>query len=94
MLVYLCIHVRLRVFDVCACVCEYMYNIDIITIFEIEKNPNKSMSSCVVINVEFTITEYNVSESEDSVMIQLVANETSEFDYSVTLMLTDSSTGE
>ena len=25
MLVYLCIHVRLSVFDVCACVCEYMY---------------------------------------------------------------------
>ena len=52
------------------------------------------MSSCVVINVEFNITEYNVSESEDSVMIQLVANETSEFDYIVTLMLTDISTGE
>ena len=52
------------------------------------------MSYRVVINVEFDIPEYNVSESEQTVLLQLEANETSEFDYIVTLMLTDISTGE
>ena len=52
------------------------------------------MLNLVAINVEFNTTEYNVSESEETVVLNLVANETSEFDYNVTVMLTDISTGE
>ena len=48
----------------------------------------------VAINVEFNIIEYNVSESEETVVLNLMANETSEFDYTVTVMLTDINTGE
>ena len=48
----------------------------------------------VAINVKFNTIEYNVSESEETVVLNLVANETSEFDYTVTVMLTDISTGK
>ena len=50
--------------------------------------------SHVVITVEFNISEYNVSESQVTVLLQLEANDTSEFDYVVTLKLSDISTGE
>ena len=46
-----------------------------------------------MITVNFQTDEYNVSESEGTVTIQLMANETSEFDYNVTLRLVDYSTG-
>ena len=57
--------------------------------------PNKTCSfSLVVINVELIFTEYNVSESEQIVLLHLVTNGTSEFDYIVTLTLIDISTGK
>ena len=61
--------------------------------FEIGKY-NICMFPLVAINVEFNTIEYNVSESEETVVLNLVANETSEFDYTVTVMLTDINTGE
>ena len=58
------------------------------------KNTTYACSPLVAINVEFNTIEYNFSESEETVVLNLVANETSEFDYTVTVMLTDISTGE
>ena len=40
------------------------------------------------------MTEYNVSESDGTVQIGLEANGTSEFDYSVTLVIGNIGTGE
>ena len=64
-----------------------------ITSFGMRKD-NKFLFSPVVINVEFNIPEYNAIESEQTVMLHLVANGTSSFDYIVTLMLNNISTGE
>ena len=47
-----------------------------------------------VISVNFQTDKYNVSESEGTVMIHLVANGTSEFNYNVILTLMEYSTGQ
>ena len=79
----MCVHVYIS-----ACMCLYYYHM------WNEELQQIHVFSLVVINVEFNITEYNVNESEQTVMLHIVANETSQFDYIVTLMLTDISTGE
>ena len=48
----------------------------------------------LVLTVEFVMTEYNVSESDGTIEIVLEANGTSQFEYSVTLVTGDISTGE
>ena len=47
-----------------------------------------------VLSVEFAMNEYNVSESNGTVEVVLVANGTSEFDYTVNLTVYDVTTGE
>ena len=76
-------------------VCAYVYaSARILKHLKWKNTYNICMLNLVAINVEFNTIEYNVSESEETVVLNLVANETSEFDYTVTVMLTDISTGE
>ena len=78
---------------VCVCMYTSMQAYAYITSFGRRKY-NNFMLSLVVINVVFNITEYNVSESVETVILHIVANGTSSFDYTVTLMLTNINTGE
>ena len=77
---------------VCACIHRCKHTL--ISPHLAGENTTISCFSLVVINVVFNITEYNVSESVETVMLHILANGTSSFGYIVTLMLTNINTGE
>ena len=61
--------------------------------FLYEQSPRPVFFSFLVLSVEFQSIEYNVDERNGTLEIVLIANTTSEFDYTVALIARDITTG-
>ena len=55
---------------------------------------HRSHFPCLVVNAEFQSSMYNVNETVGLLVLELMANATSSFAYSVSLTILDRSTGE